>query len=223
MRWMAVLVVLPLLAACNLVTSPEPLFTPADTVGAPILRDGLWLSSGDGLGLGQSSDDCEVDVALPADQWPACVRWYVVERGQIRTFEKPEDGGQGEWTSEPFLLAAGQPAILQLDLRAAPVLKGILQSEGFLYQGVEPTGRDEAGRVIAFDAWFAYCGPPPDWDAKPSRERAGQTRKPFKGLKLHRHDPNCTASKASAVRSAAAASRALDMSSSDRWIRDTYP
>ena len=31
-----------LLGGCSMVTSPEPMFTAADAVGAPALRDGLW-------------------------------------------------------------------------------------------------------------------------------------------------------------------------------------
>lgn len=119
-----------LLGGCSMVTSPEPMFTAADAVGAPALRDGLW-----------GGEDCRPsEVRKAVGRWKACD--WVLKRGD-EWLSLDETG----WAATPFLVAAGAPLVAQL--RDKP--------QAYLYYGLEPLARDADGRVTRARIWPVLC------------------------------------------------------------------
>jgi hypothetical protein len=181
------------LSACsNMVYSERPLFEPER---APVItfRAGFWAAP---------EPECAFDPAKPFGEWPECANGV----------EYDERGAAGE--RGKTVLASGKPIIVQASPSPddeAPFL--------YSYWAIEPTARDESGRVTSFAAWAVQCGPPNA--ARPSRppESASNiTRRPLPGL-LIRGD-NCLASRPRAVRRAATASRKWWPASVVRWVRD---
>jgi hypothetical protein len=146
------------LAACNGVTSPEPLFTEADRTGAPTPEPGVW-----------AAKDCTAELALRHAQ--VCAWRYEVTPTTVRmTFDDdaPKSAGdasvvpnasKGEEKDEPapYLLAASDPPIMQL---------GGADDDAYVYFAVKPVSRGHDGRVIEADVWPVLCGPP----AKPKSD-----------------------------------------------------
>lgn len=204
MRWIALLLALPLLGACNLVVTTEPTFTAADAAGAMALKDGLWVSA---------EDKCRVDTRKPVARWPRCANWYLVRGGEFLTLSKGDKGGAPGWTSMPYVLAAGEPRILQLDL-TGPDDGDSEPQPLFVYRGLAPIAWDETGRVTAEQSWSVQCGPPP-LDAKGKRDPLAVTERPFPGLIINRDSDSkqgatCTPRDVQALRDAAVASRSLE-------------
>ncbi|MDQ0462438.1 hypothetical protein QO010_000186 [Caulobacter ginsengisoli] len=218
MRWFPLLAAVLLLGACNQMTSTQPLFSAADAAGAPALKDGLWLTD---------EPDCRVDVRKPVQKWPVCARWYVVRGGEVLNFHAADRDSPAEWETMSFLLASGEPRIMQADIR------GVLNQADkpvpmFMYLALTPTVLDSEGRITAQNWWMVLCGPPP-LDARGKPDPAAQTKAPFAGMTLIKaegekgFDADCTASDRGSVRAAAVASQALGPVKADRWIRDTLP
>ena len=198
---------------CNRVHSDHPLFLAGETAGGPTLRDGLWvIEDGD-------SGDCRYDAGKPVTRWPDCADWMLVRGGEILGYDKPGKGdvtGVGQWTSLPFVLAAGAPPILQVGMTE----EGKLDYQFF---GIEPTARGDAG-ITAFASWPVMCGPPPPDGAMADGKRRYVTLEPLPGLTVV-DESSCSATDAAAVRNAAAPSRswAGEAAGGARWIRDSYP
>jgi hypothetical protein len=211
-RTLAALGAAAALAGCNTAYSTEPVFTAADAAGAPALRDGLWAAPEPG---------CRFNASLPTQLWPHCVQPILVRGGEFLMLIEPE-GEPVRWDSMPFVLAAGEPRILQF--------RSTYREDGqervvYRFLAAEPVRTDEAGRVTALRRWFVLCGPlPPEpkHRKKSDPPRRWVTDKPFPGLTLE--GDGCTPADAAAVRNAAAASRGLDDEPSEiRWVRDTLP
>lgn len=216
MRWIVLFAALPLLGACNFVATTEPLFGPADAANAPVLRDGLWLTE---------SADCRVDTRKPVQRWPECAEWGLVRGGERLDFSAAEKGAPAEWESTSFLLASGEPRIMQM--AQASTGKDGKPVTSYLYAGVIPTAQDSDGRITAFRSWMVQCGPPPKGEGKTKDD---QTDAPFPGLILNQADGSegsipagCTTSDPQALRNAAVASQGLEPPYAVRWIRDTLP
>ncbi len=216
MRWIALFAALPLLGACNFVVTTEPLFTAADAANGPVLRDGLWLTE---------SADCRVDARKPVQNWPKCAKWDVVRGGERLNFSAAAKGDPAEWSSMPFLLASGEPRILQL--AEAPSRDDGKPVTIYVYVGLIPTAHDSDGRITAYRAWMVQCGPPPKGKGKTKND---QTDAPFPGLILNKADGSensisagCTTSDPRVLRNAAVASRSLERPDAARWVRDTLP
>ena len=213
LRGLTILALAAMLAGCNVVYSEQPLFTRKDSVGAPVLRPGLWLI--------RSSGDCAFDETLPTRKWPECAD----DRGTIigGPADKPSMGGQ------PIVLAAGDPIVAQVRDR---------DDHGdarYYFAGLQPKARDAAGRVVAFRWWVARCGPPPprpppaDASAAPAAGDAAKpvpvipdsyvSSTPLPGLEVRGYD--CVARDPKVVRAAVAASPSwpdIEIESA-HWVR----
>ena len=106
-RLFACLLIL-LLGGCGMAVSEKPMFTAADTAGAPILADGVWLMKDDPA--------CRVDVALPVSRWPACASWVEHRDGQ---WSEPSGGTMP--TIKPLendiLFVGGKIGLMQVGFR----------------------------------------------------------------------------------------------------------
>jgi hypothetical protein len=198
-----------MLAGCNLVTSPTPLFAPADAGGQAQLRPGVWI---------QEKPDCAVDAALPMERWPGCADGWVVRPDEIVAGREPT-APRASWTHYPFVLAQGDPAILQVKMTegGAPPT--------YIFGGLRPLKRDGEGRVVEYKLWPALCGPPPPPDPKGQRATAA-TQQPIDGMVMNKDDQNCVASGPTPVRESVQKSEAWDAkdpgqeSNLARWVRD---
>jgi len=112
-RILALLMSSLVLGACtNMVRSPVPWFGPIDAAGAPPLRDGVWAAV---------DPTCRFDTRRPLEQWPDCAQGRVIrgsEELDLNYSDKEDEHGWREqsfndWTSETFVLAAGDPRIEQ--------------------------------------------------------------------------------------------------------------
>jgi hypothetical protein len=205
-RVLAVLIAAGLLGGCNLVYSERPLFSASDAAGAPALRPGLWA---------RPEADCAFDETKPVADWPDCANGLVFRPDMAFDPKKP-----GETAA--YVLAAGDPRVFQ-----APFKTGQGEQIGYIYLGVEPAKLDGQGRITAFEAWPAQCGPPPPKpasakpDAMPTAEGL-VTKAPLPGLKLDAKTGMCLADSQEPVRRSAKASRAwADKGPAlARWVRD---
>jgi hypothetical protein len=184
-----VLALASLLAGCHGVVSSKPWFARADA-SAPRLRDGVW------RGVSSLTADCAVDEHQPIAAWPNCARPLIVRGGEL--VSPPDD--KGHRTSTRFVLADGQPLILQLRDQGSP--------PSFEYEWIRVTGLDDQGRVVALAGWRILCG---------STSASGPTL--FPGLT--QKDEDCTAASLDALHAAAKASQAdITDPIQAHWVRD---
>ncbi len=228
------------LAGCNAVYSETPLFSPSDAAGSPPLRPGLW-----------ASDDpkCHFNETRAVQRWPKCASWILVRPGQV--LELNAGVTPPTWKSTDYVLAAGEPRVLQTP---SETQSGV----AFMYFGLRPLRLDTERRIVAFEMWLVQCGPPPPdagallspakanpKDAAPARSVAKPanieptratsapemaspakrqvTLQPMPGLEIKGDD--CVAHDRMSVISAAGPSKAWAPSplTSQRWVRDTLP
>ena len=201
-RLAAVLGCVILLGACNDVFTNKPLFSAADAGADPPLHTGLWVVR---------DPDCQFDDSRPAARWPKCAEWTVVRDRQILGL----DAKARTWTSYDYILAAGLPRIMQVDLRGDPA--------PFYYQAVEPIRLDPWGKIAEYRQWSIKCGPPPPPAPKGEKERY-LTLQPLPGLTPAPdadHPDDCLAQDEAALRNAAKASAAWEATPKVwRWVRD---
>jgi hypothetical protein len=201
------------LGGCNLVVSPEPWFTAANAIGAPVLRNGLWLTD---------DADCKVRELRPAERWPKCAKIFVVRDGEWLSLQRDQAEGDAgyKWESVPSLIASGDPPIVQTQM------EGEDATRVYVYLALRPTGFDEAGRVTSLEDWWVQCGPlPPDATVKSpggrdAVEDSYVTDQPFPGLTVEDHD--CTAADVDTLRGAAKLSEPLERHGRMHWIRDGW-
>ena len=217
MRLLASLAALVLLTGCNLVITHQPMFTQADSVGAPAPRPGLWrLSFGADRG-------CQVDETRPLKDWPSCSGGMVFGAGTVSYFNR--DGEKATWTTEPLILAAGQPILGQVKVHMSGDIK--LAGDAFAYIGVLPLKLDEAGRFTGFEFWPVQCGPT-------SKANDNFTTQPAAGVKIvpitadagadfkvKEFERMCTIDEPAVMRRVAAQSEAwVERKGVGRWVRD---
>ncbi|MDB5431059.1 MAG: hypothetical protein JWP35_2175 [Caulobacter sp.] len=210
LRMLAIVAAGLALQACTIVGSDKPLFSAADTVGAPALRPGLWA---------MPESDCKgFDPARPASQWPECANKIIVRPGTVGGDEKQDDGSIKK-RELSYVLAGGNPRILQL---AAPADRKA-DDPAFLYVGVRPLKTDNKGRLIESQIWLVLCEEPPDED-HPFAEHKSH---PLPGMKVMPDDRGCLAEAQGPVREAAKASEGWlkkagidDAIITVRWVRD---
>lgn len=193
------------LGACNLVITAEPTFSAEDAGGAAGLRTGLWVNV---------DKDCDVDLAKPASTWPKCANWVVVKPDALSGTNE-----NGESFSAPYVLAAGDPRVMQLAL-TEPESKETL----YLYLGLKALKLDDDGRIIEYAGWIVQCGPPPPKDAKKAdgMPRFGSLE-PFPGMIMDEQQSGCSPSSKAALIRAAGLSEAYDLDNKgkvNRWLRD---
>ena len=108
MRTLLALAGLVLLAGCNVVWSPKSRCSPPPTRPARLhLRPGVWLVF--------EQPGCKVDPNQPIDEWPDCAGGAVVKAGEIAGYNKKP--AKGVWEHSPFVFAAGDPRIAQVQMK----------------------------------------------------------------------------------------------------------
>lgn len=222
-RLLFVLAAALMLGGCNMVYAEQPLFTAADAAGAPVLRPGIW---------SKRASDCVVDAAKPISEWPECADPVLVTADRIGDPGKPDKQG-------PYLLAGGDPRVMQMELKLEPDKPAI-----WIFVGLRPLRTDAQGRITEARTWMVQCGPPPpprpepaETPAPPANETpeqaeariqaeiaatvaAGVTREPLPGLEIK--EGMCIARDRDPVRNAASASLAWDDGEESiiYWVRD---
>ncbi len=202
------------LGGCNMVMSDQPMFGAADAKGAPLLKPGFWSRAECGRTPG------------PADP-KDCLDGIVVTRETVSTVDHSKPGAADQ-RPEPaaYLLADGDPLVLQSKATAKLTEGGKGGGEAFIYMAISPTARDGSGRVVEAAAWPVQCGPPTPADkpAAPSKQTGGfspSTLHPFAGLKLT--PLGCEPADAAAVRNAARRSRSVGEVLALRWLSERPP
>lgn len=202
LRIVAVLFAAIGLSGCAVVSSERPLFSVADSEGAPQLRPGLWAAI---------EPKCKFNPRGPAAAWPKCVAAVVVGPSTLVDV-RPSDG---EPASEPpvqtYRLVAGDPMVVQIQTPPEP---------GAFYYGLRPMASDGQGRITKARFWFARCEAPGGQPARRRKLLAGLH--PIKGQEM-----GCLARAPAAVRNAVRLSEAwaFDGGADDeggvvRWVRD---
>lgn len=144
-----------MLTACNMVITPEPMFTGADAEEAPQCAPVYGASPAGGRPF---------DTAAPATSWPDCADWGVVREGHVLAWREA-----GEWRTEPLLIAAGPPLIVRFRVAKEgdpPV---------YCYVIFAPTARDAQQRVTTFTITQVLYGPQ---DRPPHGRAAGRRHAP---------------------------------------------
>ncbi len=206
----AVIALAVALVGCNLVYSERPLFSAADAKNGPGLRIGLWLKRDAG---------CQFDETRPVRRWPKCAEWQLVRPTDVLGLD-----AQGrKWTQYGYVLAAGQPRILQVAVQDPQVDGGRAE---YFYLGLDPIRIDPNGDVVEYRDWLVQCGPPPPTPPPegkhPKLVEPQVTQAPLPGLVPHPdadHPDDCSAQTAVAVRNAAQASLAWSSTDNWRWVR----
>ncbi|MFI4976912.1 MAG: hypothetical protein ACHP84_20450 [Caulobacterales bacterium] len=203
MRLALLLLAAVLLTGCNQVISQKPMFTAADQA-ALTLRPGLWR---------MDNPDCRVDERMPATLWPTCAVSLGVRGSEIVTIA----GGKADpdLNHTPWILAAGDPMILQLGRREPPHSSGKpSEPASYAYFGVTVAATDRQGRIIALRGWPVACGP---------RTTAAAPDAPPLYPGLHAIDHDCTTDDVAALRNAASATLAQGPEIQPaHWVRDGY-
>jgi hypothetical protein len=178
-RWLGmVLAALPL-CACNTIVSSEPWFVGAP--GAPQLRDGVWRADSD--------KPCDLDEKQPVQTWPTCAFGVVVRASDLTLYER-DDKGQVKPSTVSYVLAAGDPVILQLDDTTA-------KPPQFEYAWLTPVRRDGQGRIIELRGGGVGCG---------GRSGAGANGQPAPYPGVTTQNGACRAGSADVLRAAAKSS-----------------
>lgn len=137
-------------AACNgMVTSERPLFTAADSRGAPVLKNGVWAWI--------HAAGCQIDPKAEITAWPKCADPFLVKDGRLTAL----DAGRGE-RSAALLLVAGDPPLIQVDDTV-----GADSSGAVVYTGLRTTQIDAKGGAAAFHPWVVLCVPPEKGSSPP--------------------------------------------------------
>ncbi len=221
----ALLCAAALLGGCNIVVSKVPMFTAADSAGAPALRPGVWLAE---------KADCHFDEASPLAQWPDCADPLVITPTEVHGV-----GSKGQKPA-PYLVAAGDPLVLQsqidvdvsagVDVSASGDAKATASASGemkgpppYAYLAAHPIAFDAKGRVVRMEQWPVMCGPPPP-EPKPGQplDKARYvTLRPLPGLRIE--GQVCTPDDNAAVLNAARQSRTYGPIQTSHWVRDQAP
>ena len=195
MRWV-LLGVAVLLAGCNVVVTPAPLFSASDRPAGAVPRPGVWRA--------EQKKDCTFDVAGPLADWPDCAGGLTLrDDGTAGYYDRAS--GKPVWKTQPLLFVPGTPMIGQVQVTIAGNVISI--SKPYAYVGVRPITTDAQGRIIVMSVWPVQCGPPAPGDT------LSMTKSLLPGLSAKPGDLACTTTDPAAVRAAARAS--------EPWAPDT--
>lgn len=201
-RLFACLLIL-MLGGCGMAVSEKPMFTAADTAGAPILADGVWLMKDDPA--------CRVDAALPVSRWPACASWVEHRDGQ---WSEPSGGTMP--TVKPLendiLFVGGTIGLMQVGFK-----DGGTEWDGPTYMFMafdNPAGGDKLKSIAL---WPVMCGTMIDYKgAAEQRNAMPVVKQRFAGF-----DEKCRPASQDALRAAAAPSRPHPSKLLRfRWVRE---
>jgi hypothetical protein len=135
-RLFAVLALMPLLAACTVVGSERALFTEADRAAWPI-KPGVWAL------IDPEEKSCRKPTDVRYERWPKCAIPVVIRRDVLIL---PKGGGTTETVRLAYLLAAGDPMIVQFtapDDRAP-------DEPAYAYAALRATKADGSAGLVAF-------------------------------------------------------------------------
>jgi hypothetical protein len=209
-----------LLGGCNLVISETPVFRADDASGAPPLKTGLWASPDPG---------CAFETADPLDKWPSCANGTMIGPNAIVgtmsttgiTLDQGKSPSGPRKVNLPYVLAAGDPRVMQVDMRVPELGKlGV-----FYFVAIHPTAFDADGRITAAEAWPVQCGPPHPPQTTPTAanddlSKGLVTEHPLPGLKIENGE--CRPADKAAVRNAARPSRSwVDHIGEMHWVRSS--
>jgi hypothetical protein len=203
-----------LLGGCNMLITKQPLYALSDAAATPQLREGVWRAKSDGK--------CVFTEARPVSRWPSCANGFVALHGMVRAYDHSK--GKRTPTTSAFFLVGATPSVLQLPAEDKGP-KGAADDPAYFYMGVRPTRTDDQGRVTAFAAWPALCGPPPPSDAKGADGKTARygSLEPLSGLSMDKDDNDCTTASQDAIHAAVIASEAWtkpDALLTAHWVRD---
>lgn len=208
-RWSLALLAVTLLGGCTIVGSDKPLFTATDSVGAPVLRPGLWA---------MPNDDCDYDEASPAKGWPECANATVVTADRLSGGERGPSGKTKGALA--YRIATGDPPGLQV---AAP--EDEKDGPKFIYAGLRPLDFDKQGRATKLRVWLALCAKPPTFEDGKAPDLPRPDKLP-EGLEA-RPKGSCVALNAQAARAAIKRSeewltggKSEDMFLTAHWVRE---
>lgn len=215
MRFFAALLIL-LLGGCGMAVSEKPMFTDADTVGAPPLENGVWLMPG------KSEDEatpCAADVARPVSTWPKCADWALYRDG--RWFER--DGETGIATKPvagSVLITGGDIAIVQVRFDDPDGDKASRddppEPPAYFFAAFDDKPVDAAAKLRSIKLWMVMCEIHRA-NAPGTAEDASEELVRFPGF-----DEECRPESIEALRAAARMSRTPDTKLAHfRWARAT--
>lgn len=191
-----------LLMGCNMVVSDDPMLS-GDREGA-VMKAGVWIDD--------ANEDCPFDPATSVDEWPACAEPAIVtEDGRFYTY----DDDERRWRGIELVLAPGEPTVVQVRI-PDELTQFDPDAPEYVYLGLDPTGLDAAGRIIAIETWIIFCGPvDPSGGGDPADL---VTTAPFAGLTMD--ESICRPRDLAALRNAARRSVDLqDRKGAARWVR----
>ncbi|CAN5380271.1 hypothetical protein BH10PSE5_BH10PSE5_22970 [soil metagenome] len=205
LRIVAVFIAMLSLSGCAVVSSERPLFSIADSEGAPTLKPGLWaLPAG----------DCKFSLRASALKWPDCANAALVTGASLFGGKRDAVGAFPKVLA--YRLASGDPVILQVEASAD-------REPGdpkVIYLGVRALASDGQGLITSARVWLALC-------AKPAVGDLAKPAKLMPGLAPIKSREECLARTPGAVRNAARQSEAWAFSGDGedfglvaRWIRD---
>ena len=221
MRRLMILLVLPLLAACNQVYSRLPLVSEAREQGDPEFRPGLWKVGSDGA----DPLNCSFDIKKPERDWPSCAVGAEVRRGQVFFVS-----GHNRALAETYRLIDGPPILMQLHLHADILTDPRVPEPkdtdnpfyGWTYAAITVLKTDAAARITEAQMVQADCGPLPSNTDPPSPASRpvplNVTSRPYAGLTIV--GANCVAKDLDTVKNALVQSARIKSPVPMRWIRD---
>ena len=198
-----------MLAGCNVITSPTPLFFPKDAKGQAQLRPGVWTDERKG---------CDYDASQPIDRWPDCANVWVVRPGEVVGIKDRGSPTRPSTAHYPIVLARGDPPVLQIGDTDDPA------STLYLFGGLKPLKYDDQGRIVEYKAWPTLCGPPPAQDPTGGKPTPSLSQHMIEGLTPDDKQQDCIAHDQRPVRISARESEAWggeDQEGRDlsRWVR----
>lgn len=215
MRFFAGLLILSL-SGCGVAVSDRPMFTDADTVGAPSLENGVWLMPDKG---GDDASLCAVDVAKPVSTWPKCAAWALYRDG-IWYERDGETGIATKPVAGSVLIAGGDIAIVQVrfdDPDGNDASSGNPpEPPAYFFAAFDdkPVGAD--ARLRSVKLWIVMCGTP-----KPNTP-GNDEDVPENLMRFAGFDEQCRPDSAATLRAAARLSRTPETKlATFRWARAT--
>ena len=146
-RLLASFLILILVSGCDVAISERPMFTGADTAGAPQFENGVWLLEED--------SDCHVDAAQRVSHWPECANWVVFRDGQL--FERVREGDIAVKRIEnAILIVAGEVGLAQIE----HISSGGSAAEPpvYFFAAFETLGNPPTLPLRSIALWNVMCG-----------------------------------------------------------------
>lgn len=190
-RLLASLLILILVSGCDVAMSEKPIFTGADTAGAPQFENGVWLLEDD--------SDCHVDPAQPASRWPECANWIVFRDGQL--FERVREGDIAVKRIEnAVLIVSGDVGLAQIEYRSSGGLA--VEPPVYFFAAFENIDKPPTLPLRSIALWSVMCGTRPGEPGK-----AASDDHPGELVRFPGFDEKCQPGSQDALRAAALASR----------------